>query len=161
MSLTADELKQAILDALAGNTVLSMATRGPDAVHAVSLLYAHQGFDLYWLSDPKSSHSIQLVNECRCAVTIARQQAAFQTIQGLQLSGLGFRLDPGTEADAGFTLMTQRYEFLRNLTAGDLARHLGKAAVYRFRPKQITLIDNSHGFGFKQVLQFQISGENS
>ena len=153
MSLSDNELKQAILTALGAHTVLSMAAQDDTGPHAVSLMYAHQAFDLYWLSDPKTEHSIHLENDKRCAVTIARQQDAFENIMGLQMSGHGLRLDKGTQADEGFALLTARYAFLQTFATGKLARHLGKMAVYRFRPQRITLIDNSRGFGFKQILQ--------
>ena len=153
MSLSDPELKQAILTALTGHTVLSIATQGDSGPHAVSVMYAHQAFDLYWLSDPNTEHSKHLENDNRCAVTIARQYDAFENIMGLQMSGHGRRLDKGAQADDGFTLLTDRYAFLKTFAAGELARHLGKMAVYRFRPQRITLIDNSRGFGFKQILK--------
>ncbi len=153
MLLSDDELKQAIVDALAVHTVLTMATQGETGPHAVSLMYAHKEFDLYWLSDPKADHSSHLESISRCTVSIARQYDNFQNIMGLQMSGHGLRLEKGVEAGDGFDLLTERYPFLRKFAAGELARHLGKAAVYRFRPDRVTLIDNARDFGFKQTLQ--------
>ena len=118
MSLTDDELQQAILTALTGHTVASMATQGDTGPHSVSLMYAHKAFDLYWLSDPKTEHSKHLENDNRCAVTIARQYETFQNIMGLQMSGHGLRLDKGAQADEGFALLTARYEFLQTFSAG-------------------------------------------
>jgi uncharacterized protein YhbP (UPF0306 family) len=105
------------------------------------------------LSDPNTVHSGQLESVSRCAVSIAGQYDDFRNIMGLQMSGHGLRLEKGTEADDGFVLLTGRYPFLRKFAAGELARHLGKAAVYRFRPHRVTLIDNTRSFGFKQTLQ--------
>jgi uncharacterized protein YhbP (UPF0306 family) len=153
MPLSDDELKQAVVDALAGHTVLTMATLGETGPHAVSLMYAHKEFDLFWLSDPKASHSGHLESGGYCSVSIARQYDDFKNIMGLQMSGHGLRLKKGIEADDGFVLLTRRYPFLQKFTAGELARHLGRAALYRFRPDRITLIDNTRGFGFKQTLQ--------
>jgi len=153
MSLSDAELKQAIVDALAGHTVLTMATQGETGPHAVSLMYAHKEFDIYWLSDPNAAHSTNLSKENRGAVSIARQFDVFQNIMGLQMSGCAARLEKGVAADEGFALLTMRYPFLQQFASGELARHLGKAAVYRFRPEQITLIDNARGFGFRQILQ--------
>jgi uncharacterized protein len=154
-SLSHDELKDAIVAAVAGHTVLSLATQGETGPHAVSLMYAHKEFDLYWLSDPKSRHSSNLESDHRCAVSIARQYDAFHLIMGVQISGHGLRLEKNADADDGFTLLAARYPFLRKFAAGELARHLGKAAVYRFRPQRITLIDNGRGFGFKQTLRLE------
>lgn len=156
MSLSEADLKQAIIEALAGHTVLSLATLddsgGETGPHSVSLMYAHRQFDIFWLSDPKSGHSGNLQKASRCAISMARQFDDFKNIMGLQMSGHGLRLDKGAEADEAFTLLKARFPFLAKFALGDLARHLGKAAVYRFRPQHITLIDNARGFGFKQTL---------
>jgi len=153
MTLSDDELKQAIVDALADHTVLTMATQGETGPHVVSLMYAYKEFDLYWLSNPAAGHSGHLGKGSRGAVSIARQYEDFQNIKGLQMSGQGLRLEQGAEAKDGFALLTVRYPFLRAFAAGELASHLDKAAVYRFRPERITLIDNTRGFGFRQTLQ--------
>lgn len=147
-----DDLEAAILNELTSHTVLSLATQGDTAVHAVNLMYAHDGFDMFWLSDPKTRHSQHLERGAAAAATIAGQYDDFREIRGLQMVGLGNRLTGDSEV-AAFDLLTFRYPFLEKFAAGKLARHLGAAAVYRFRPGSITLIDNSKGFGFKQTLE--------
>lgn len=147
------ELKSAILDELRSNTVLTLATIDESGPHAVSLMYAHDGFDIYWLSDPKSRHSRHLEASRAAAVTIAAQQEDFTKIRGLQIEGFGRRLADTAISSAGFDLLVARYPFLSRFGAGKLARHLGAAAVYMFDPSRLTLIDNSRGFGFKQTLE--------
>lgn len=147
------ELKSAILDELRRNTVLTLATTGESGPHAVSLMYAHDGFDLYWLSDPKTRHSRHLEAGRPVAVTIAAQQDDFQRIRGLQIEGRAGRLTDAALSSRGFELLVARYPFLKRFGAGRLARHLGAAVVYRFDPARLTLIDNSRGFGFKQTLE--------
>ncbi|HSG94342.1 MAG TPA: hypothetical protein VLA28_02400, partial [Afifellaceae bacterium] len=117
-----------------------------------SLMYAHDGFDIYWLSDPKTRHSEQLAASPSAAVTIAAHYDDFRQIRGLQMRGSGHCLSGADAEKAGFDLLAARYPFLSQFAAGKLARHLGAAAVYRFRPASLTLIDNSRGFGFKQTL---------
>jgi uncharacterized protein YhbP (UPF0306 family) len=151
MALKDADLRQAILEELRQHTVLTLATCGKAGPHAVSLMYANEGFDIYWLSDPKAQHSQHLESNPSAAVTIAAQYDDFRQIRGLQMDGSGCRATDG--AKAGFGLLAGRYPFLKQFTIGKLARHLGAAAVYMFRPAQMTLIDNSRGFGFKQVLE--------
>lgn len=152
MALTETELERAILEYLREQTVLSLAAAGDDGPHAVSLMYAHEHFDIFWLSDPESHHSRFLAANARAAVTIAAQQDDFRNIRGLQMAGLAQRVGDPDQAAAAFELLTARYPFLNRFGAGKLARHLGAADVYRFRPIRLTLIDNSRGFGFKQTL---------
>jgi uncharacterized protein YhbP (UPF0306 family) len=160
MALKEAELRDAILAELRHHTVLTLATIGEAGPHAVSLMYAHDAFDIYWLSDPKTRHSEHLASSNPAAVTIAAQYEDFREIRGLQMQGIGCRLTETDEETAGFDLLVARYPFLRQFAAGNLARHLGEAAVYRFRPARLTLIDNSRSFGFKQTLELAVrSGE--
>ena len=153
MALTEAELEHAIAEELRRQTILTLATIGKAGPHAVSLMYAHDAFDIYWLSDPKTRHSEHLASGSSAAVTIAAQYEDFQKIRGLQMEGDGCRLTEVDEESAGFDLLVARYPFLKQFSAGKLARNLGAAAVYRFQPARLTLIDNARGFGFKQTLE--------
>ena len=59
---------RAFLDA---HHVMSLATLGPDGVHAANLFYACDGFSLLWLSDPQSRHSRELEAESSVSATVA------------------------------------------------------------------------------------------
>ncbi len=152
MFLTQTELENRILEALQQHTVLTLAVSGPLGPHAVSLMYAHDGFNVYWLSDPKTQHSEILASNSLASVTIAAQQSEFQRIRGLQMRGDAYHIEDSAEEAAGFRLLVARYPFLKKFGAGKLARHLSAAAIYVFRPSTMTLIDNTRGFGFKQTL---------
>ncbi len=153
MALTEADLRHAILEELRQHTILTLATSGEAGPHAVSLMYAHEAFDIYWLSDRKTCHSDHLASGRSAAVTIAAQYEDFLKIRGLQMRGTGCRLTDADEETAGFDLLVARYPFLTQFSVGKLARNLDAAAVYRFRPARLTLIDNARGFGFKQTLE--------
>ncbi|MDH3581132.1 MAG: pyridoxamine 5'-phosphate oxidase family protein [Hyphomicrobiales bacterium] len=146
-------MENAVLEELRQRTVLTLAVIGEAGPHAVSLMYAHDAFDIYWLSDPKSHHSKHLASSSSAAVTIAAQYEDFRNIRGLQMQGNGHRLTDADEESMGFELLRARFPFLKQFAVGNLARHLGAAAIYLFRPATLTLIDNSRGFGFKQTLE--------
>lgn len=152
MVLTQAELKTAILEELRNHSVMTLSTSGQDVPHAVSLMYAHDAFDIYWLSDPKTRHSRYLASGSPAAITIAAQYQDFGEIRGLQMEGKARLVTDAAAEGAGFDLLVAKYPFLKKFAAGKLAQHLGVAAVYVFRPATITLIDNSRGFGFKQAL---------
>lgn len=151
--MTDAELKQAIVSLLETNTVCTLATRGPDAPHAASLMYAWHDFNLYWLSDPEVRHSRDLGRDARCAMTIAGQFGDFREICGLQMSGHGGLAAEFGAEEHGRELLTRRFPFLKVVASSKLTRALTAAAIYRFRPRRITLIDNTRGFGFKETLQ--------
>ncbi len=153
MALNKAELREAILAELRAHSVLTLATIGETGPHAVSLMYAHDAFDIYWLSDPKTLHSQHLASSPSAAVTIAAQYEDFRKIRGLQMQGKGCRLTDENDAAAGFDLLALRYPFLQQFSVGKLAQNLDAAAIYRFQPTRLTLIDNARGFGFKQILE--------
>lgn len=45
---------------LAMHHVLSLATHGGKGPHTTSLLYAHDGLALFWVSDPDAQHSREI-----------------------------------------------------------------------------------------------------
>jgi len=151
VQLTDGELRRAIHAQLRAHTVLTLATASAGIPHAVSLMYAEdEDFNICWLSDPDTRHSRHLESANRCAITVATQYDDFRTIRGLQMVGsAGREPDPGD----GLKLLVARHPFLQAFVAGKLAQHSSRAAVYRFQPEMVTLIDNRRAFGFKQTLR--------
>jgi len=145
--------RAAALAFLGANHVMALATQSPDGTpHLVSLLYVHDAFSLDWVSDPASHHSRHLLAEARCAVVVAPDTDAFQTIQGLQMKGRARRLEGPVETAAALGRLALRYDFLARLGSqpGALVEAWKKAALYRFTPERIVWIDNRQGFGHKR-----------
>jgi nitroimidazol reductase NimA-like FMN-containing flavoprotein (pyridoxamine 5'-phosphate oxidase superfamily) len=139
---------------LAALHVCTLATCGGGEPHAVSLLYAHSGFRLYWLSDPSSLHSRHIEAAAAgetAAVTIAGDHTDFRTIRGVQMSGSARRLTDPKDIDAATKLLSSRYRFLRQShpRPAEIAAAVRKAAPYCFSPARITLIDNTEVLGTK------------
>lgn len=153
MVLNEAELKSAIVEELVRHTIMALAVSSESRPYAVSLMYAHDVLNVYWLSDPTTRHSKILRSSPLAVVTIAGQCDDFRKIRGLQIEGDAHRLTNTQEESAGFDLLLARYPFLQQFTVGELARDLGAAAVYVLRPARVTLIDNARGFGFKQTLE--------
>lgn len=144
---------EAFLDA---HHVMTLATTGADGnPHAASLMYAREGFTLYWTSDPATRHSRELESDGRVAVTIAPDYTDFRVIRGLQVAGRAERLTAATEVARARSLMEKRYGFLAELAQGPeaLRAAYAKAAFYALHPARITLIDNTRGFGNKETLE--------
>ncbi|MDE2166965.1 MAG: pyridoxamine 5'-phosphate oxidase family protein [Alphaproteobacteria bacterium] len=147
------DAKEAALALIASLHVCSLATGADGRPHAASLMYAHEGFRLFWFSDPATEHSrhIDAAPSARAAVTIAADHQDFATIRGVQMVGVARRVTNPREMTAALALLTGRYGFLARARGGPerLAEALRKAAIYRFTPDRITLIDNTKGFGHK------------
>ena len=148
-----DELAARIASFLDAHHVMALATSGPDGAHAANLFFARDGLAPIWLSDPASRHSTHIALSPRVAATIAPDFSDFPEIKGLQLSGWARLVRDGEQARAR-DLMQARYPFLRTAFApgSPLQAAYARARFYRLEPARIALIDNSRGFGSKEVL---------
>jgi uncharacterized protein len=154
----ADELADRIAALLDAHHVMSLATVGPDGPHAASLFYARDGFALFWVSDPTSRHSVELEAGATVAATIATDYADYATIQGLQLSGRARRLADDAELARARTILETRYPFLKQLLDADVRDRYARAQIYRLDVVRFVLIDNTRGFGHKDVLDVAAAG---
>lgn len=139
---------------LSAHHVVTIATSAGDAAHAASLMYAHEDFVLYWVSDPDTRHSREIEANSQVAATVAPDYTDFKAIRGLQIAGLAARLTAPREIERARTRMEQRYAFLRVLAHGPEALRAAsaKAEYYALRSQRITFIDNTRGFGHKETL---------
>lgn len=138
---------------LSENHVLSLALSHDDEPHCCSLMYAHRGFDVFWVSDPASRHSqiIDAAPAWRAAATIAPDYNEFSKIRGLQLIGTVSRVEKVAETSAAMRLFAKRYSFFSELydRPATLAAAMLKSKVYCLVPDKVTLIDNTESFGSK------------
>lgn len=145
-------LRAQALAYLERHNTLTLATVGPDGPWAAALFYANDAFDLYWLSDPHTRHSQNLVHNPRVAVTIQEDYRDWRVIQGLQMEGTAAEVGPLTGAAHPMQLYAAKYPFLREWRTPPpvLAKALGAARAYRFTPTRALFIDNTRGFGHRQ-----------
>jgi len=146
---------EAFLDA---HHVMALATGADGSAHAASLMYAREGFALYWTSDPATRHSRALEANPQVAATIAPDYTDFRLIRGLQIAGRAARLAAASDVARARALMAARYDFLAELAHGPeaLRKALTKAGFYVLRPERITLIDNTLGFGHKETMTISV-----
>jgi uncharacterized protein YhbP (UPF0306 family) len=154
----ADELRDRIVAFLDAHHVMSLATVGPDGPHAANLFYARDGFTLFWVSDPTSRHSVELEADGTVAATIARDYADYATIQGLQVSGRALRMVDGAERARARRILEARYPFLKQVLDAEVRDRYARAQIYRLDVVRFVLIDNTRGFGHKDVLDLAASG---
>jgi hypothetical protein len=148
------DLTARIVAFLAKNHVLSLATHGREGPHATNLLYAHDGLALFWVSDPDTRHSREIEADQRVAVTVARDHSDFSDIQGLQLTGTAACIASAEYRAWHLSQLAARYPFVKLLANAPpaLQAAYARAAVYRFEPSRVVLIDNTKGFGHKETL---------
>ena len=149
----ADDVAQRIAAFLDAHHVISLATVGAQGPHAANLFYAREGFALFWVSDPASRHSVELVADGRVAATIARDFSDFVAICGLQLAGHARRVTDDAERARARSVLEARYAFLKAPADGALRENYARADIFRLDIARCVLIDNTRGFGHKDVLE--------
>ncbi len=146
------EPRREALTYLETHNTLTVATIGPDGPWAAALFYVNDGFDLYWLSDPQTRHSKNIARNRRVAVTIQEDYRDWRVIRGIQMEGTAEEAGPLRDALHPMGLYAAKYPFLGDWQKPppSLARALGVARMYRFRPTHVLFIDNTRGFGHRQ-----------
>ena len=146
------ELKNQIIRILETNHILSLGTADGGHVHVVSLFYAHRGLDLYFVSSPDSLHMTQAALNQRVSLTIHESTQDFRSVRGLQIAGTVSRVEKQGEKVECLELFKNKYSFMELfLKAKSLKKHLFQTEFYKITPVQITLIDNTKGFGHKET----------
>jgi hypothetical protein len=121
------------------------------------VFYAHDPeLNLYFLSEPDTRHGQNLVANSHAAGTIQADGQDWRSIRGLQVRGEAFLL-PAPQVLRAAALYGRKYTFVAGLLSGSegpvgLARPLGRARFWIFRPTWFRLVDNTVRFGFKEEL---------
>jgi uncharacterized protein YhbP (UPF0306 family) len=149
------DLRQRIREYLSEWHVMSLATADEDGPHAANLFYACDGLALVWVSAPDARHSRAIAASSRVAATVAPDYTDFPLIQGVQIAGTAREVTDTDERRVNFAILQARYPFLgRSEDLPPAVREAyARAGVYRLEPSRIVLIDNTQGFGHKDVLE--------
>lgn len=127
--------------------VLTLATRGPrDLPMSAALFFAYTpDLRLFFLSSPKSQHSLNLERDPRASVCFFPSSSDdWRQIRGVQMVGNG-RIATGKEAAEGWAVYLRRFGFVVTL-----ASEVKKTRLYCFTPEWVRLIDNRRGLGHKE-----------
>jgi len=139
----------AVLDAC---RVVTLSTCGSEGPWAAPVFYAHDGFELVFVSSLESRHARHLAVDPRCAVAIFPEPEEWQTIRGVQMGGTVERLH-GPARVAATARYVRRFPFTDPRSAPPaVLKALGEVAWYRFVPHEIYLVDNARGFGRLEVV---------
>lgn len=148
MSMT---LANRVQQHLQSHHVATLATMGPDGIWAAAVFYAHEGWDLYYLSSPGSRHGTNLVHSAQVAVTIQADYADWPGIKGVQIEGVVDELSGDAELHAR-QLYGQKFPVVGKLSQAPAAivKALAKVRWYRIKPQRLLYIDNALGFGHRE-----------
>lgn len=129
---------------------MTLATYGPEGVWAAAVFYAHDQFDLYFLSAKNTRHVMNLLSSPRAAATIQEDYADWTDIRGIQLEGIVQHLQ-GEARQSAIALFQTKYSFL-NQASPPLRLALEKTNWFRLQPDRLYFVDNSKGFGHRDEI---------
>ncbi|GIW47904.1 MAG: pyridoxamine 5'-phosphate oxidase [Deltaproteobacteria bacterium] len=148
-------IKEAILEMLARHNTMSLATSRDNCPFASSLFYANNGFTIYFLSSPRSQHSINIYRNPQVAITINKDYTEWREIKGLQIRGKAYTV-PKEEIPIAVRVYSEKYPFFKLLPLeSNLALRLAGVEFFKVVPEVVRLINNEMGFGYKVELRIE------
>ncbi len=148
---------------------MTIATARGETPWAASVFYASDGFTLYFLSDPDSRHSEDIVENPVVAVTVNEDYHDWRKIKGIQMEGKAELVATEDEMTKAVAAYVEKYSFtaayLKLMSspfpriAGYLDRLLSRlplvpglpttfsARFYKLTPTRVRFIDNERSFG--------------
>jgi len=122
---------------------MTLATSRDDCPRAATVFYANDGFDLYFISDPDSIHSLDLLANPRVFVTISQDYADWQQIQGIQLSGRAEPIQDGSRANE---LYSAKFPFVSGFPPESLN-------YWKITAGWVRMVDNTIAFAHKDEIE--------
>ena len=104
---------------------------------------------LYFFSDSDSQHVRDIDHQPAAAVAIYPESTSWQDIRGLQMRGMVYRVEPGSEWERAWESYRLKFPFVMALKA-----IVARNALFAFQPRWLRWLDNRRGFGFKQEWPF-------
>jgi hypothetical protein len=142
-----------VLEYLANHQVMTLATTGSHGPWAAAVFYVNNGFNLTFLSSPRSRHGSDLADDQRCAAAIHEDYRYWPEIKGVQIEGRAHILS-GSKKVAAIARYGVKFPVVRPGKSSALIRAaLDKVAWYELVPERCYFIDNSKGFGHRDEIQ--------
>ena len=158
-----ERLRQDILHYLETHNVMTIASCAKDVPWAAAVFYASDGLDLYFFSNPRSRHGVNMAANAEVSAAIHEDYRDWKQIRGIQLEGRAERLR-GLKMQAWFwKVYTKKFPFVKQFfregpLQGAVQRKLAGIRLYRIVPRAVWYLDNSRGFGHREMLEMPAEG---
>ena len=154
--MTDQDDRQNIKEYLTGHNTVTLASCSADGPWAAAVFYVSDAnLALYFKSDPKTRHMMDILDNPSVAATVQEDGQAWQSLRGLQLLGSCRRVDDHDTSRVN-ALYMEKFPFLGTVADHSkdkdervLAERVRKTPFYQLCPRWIRFIDNARGFGHK------------
>ena len=141
------------------NQTMTLATAVNNTAWAAPVFYVNKGSCFYFFSNPTARHIEEALASGQAACSIYAEDASWQNLMGLQMSGKILSVAGHAEASKAlfayvkkFPLVKSFFSDLKNISLDDFIRKF-HAKLYYFIPEFIFFMDNSIHFGFREEIK--------
>jgi uncharacterized protein len=151
-----DGLREQVQSYLRQHHVMTLASHGAEGVWAAAVLYANDGFALYFLSSPSSRHCRNVTGNPRVSATVHEDYSDWREIKGVQMEGIASLL-AGEEEDDARRHYGAKFPIVGKLekAPASIVKALAKVRWYKLMPERLYFIDNSAGFGHRDEIDLR------
>lgn len=144
------KLRKTILDLAKSHNIMSIATIRPDGYpQSTTVTYVHDGLDLYFACDRNAQKVKNLKGSNKVSLTIDRDYADWRKIRALSMGGTARLVDRPSERKRAFALLARKFPQFKKMSDEDLAA----TAIVKVRPRVISVIDYTKGFGHMELVR--------
>ena len=141
------------------NQTMTLATTDKNNAWAAPVFYVNTGARFYFFSNPNARHIEEALASGQAACAIYAQDASWQSLMGLQISGK-ILIAPGSGESSKalfayvkkFPTVKTFFSDIKNISLNNFSRKF-HAKLYCFIPKFIFFMDNSVSFGFREEIK--------
>jgi hypothetical protein len=173
--MAGDKLSETVLNYLEKHCTMTVATTQDNIPWAASVFYANDGFNLYFLSNPKDRHSEDISENPVVAVTVNEDYHDWRKIKGIQIDGKAELLSTEDEIAKANAVYAAKYPFtaaylkLMSSPFPKLVKYLDKLLsrlpsvpsftttvshrFYKVVPRKVRFIDNESNFGYHEEFE--------
>lgn len=144
------ELKQQILDILADNNILTLATNREDGwPQATTVGYVNDGLHIYVATFPASQKVQNIRRDPRVSLTVDRDYADWNRIKGLSMGATAEVVSDPEVMGTIEALMTRKFPQLAQMPMPAPS----ELTFLRLRPRVISVLDYEQGFGHTELVE--------
>ena len=157
----ASQLRRDLLDYLAAHNVMTIASCDRNVPWAAAVFYASDEFELYFFSNPKSRHGGNMAANSIVSAAIHEDYSDWRAIRGIQLEGRAERLRSLKLQARFWQVYLRKFPFVKQFfpvegevvgLGGVIKAKLAGVRLYRIVPRTVYYIDNTRGFGHREML---------
>ncbi len=144
------ESERFILDILARNTVLTLATNREDGwPQATTVGYVSDRLLIYVMTFPQAQKVHNIERDPRVSLTIDSTEEDWGKIKGLSMAAVAEEVNTPEETEHVTQLMLEKFPQIKEMPEPDPS----EVTILRLTPKVISMLNYEKGFGHTELIE--------